>query len=209
MPLNESRFIQARPYLFHLTSRTNLACIRDERALFSASYLLHRAGRMDLNRVRRIDPTKIDVDGDTVELRDQRPLHRGPMRLEGGWTYEDFVEHVNGLVFFWPGGENGPISYGVRHFARYREETPVIIRIPTGELIRGGRRVLYSRCNSGAPRCSRGMHARRGPNTFVGADQFDGRPGQVVEVAFQGRIAIPRSAMRSGVGGEIWRPLWN
>ncbi|GMU80393.1 MAG: hypothetical protein AMXMBFR47_02640 [Planctomycetota bacterium] len=207
MPLDESRFIRTRPYLFHLTSRQNLGRIRELRTLHSAASLLERAGRMELNTIRRVDHFAIEVDGEAVSLRDQKPLHRGPMRLEGGWTYEDFVAHVNSLVFFWPGSEEQPIDYGARHFERYRHEGPVIIRIPSGELIGNGAESLYSRCNSGAPRCSRRKHAPRGPDTFVPAARFDGKPGNVVEVAFSGQVAIPDAATVRGVEGGRWQAL--
>lgn len=207
MPVDESRFVRTRPYLFHLTSRQNLGRIRASRMLHCAAVLLERAGRMALNTVRRREHVAVEIDGEVATLRDQKPLHPGPMRLEGGLTYEDFVAHVNGLVFFWPGGEDEPIGYGQRHFARYRDERPVILRIPSDALIGSGAASLYSRCNSGAPRCSRGVHAPRGPETFVTAARFDGRAGEVVEVAFSGQVGIPGSARVRDFEDGRWRPL--
>jgi hypothetical protein len=129
------------------------------------------------------------------------------MNLPEGFEYEDFVELVNGLVFFWPGDESNPIMHGQRHFDRYRNERPVILRVPTRDIIADGNPALYSNCNSGAPRCSRGKYAPRGPSTFVAANQFLGAPGRVIEVVFSGSVALPMTTVVKSVDATRWQRL--
>jgi hypothetical protein len=71
----------------------------------------------------------------SVSVRDQAPLHPGNMRLEPGWTLSTFVRYLNDRVFFWPGTDRGPISYGARHYERYLSEGPMIIRVRTASII--------------------------------------------------------------------------
>jgi hypothetical protein len=57
------------------------------------------------------------------------------MRLQDGCTFEDIIEDLNNRAFFWPGTEHGPNDHGRRHFARYANERPLLIRAATSELI--------------------------------------------------------------------------
>ena len=196
MPFDHAHFARSRPYLYHLTARENLAGIAAERRLRSAAQSLEAAGRGWEKRVRRPEGRPIRVDGRTVHLRDQGPLRRGNVGLRDGWTFEDLVEYLNHHVFFWPGTAEGPNDYGQRHFARYQQLTPdelAILRIPTQALIQANldKGPGFSRCNSGSPRWSGGKIAERGPNTFVGAEQFDGAAGRVVEVVYVGQVRLP------------------
>src|SRR5581483_7577535 len=109
-------FSSRRPHLYHLTDRRNIRRITATGTLESAAQLLTRASDRDAIRIRRPLSRAALVDGEAAHIRDQAPLHAGAMELERGWEFGDFVAHLNERVFFWPGTERGPISYGVRHF---------------------------------------------------------------------------------------------
>jgi hypothetical protein len=101
------KFITLRPFLYHLTAQENLARLRASRSIVSASELMKRAGRTDLLRVRRKGHEVIEVDGQRISLRDQKPLHSGNILFAEGFTFEDFVESLNCRIFFWPGKNLG------------------------------------------------------------------------------------------------------
>ena len=128
-----------------------------------------------------------------ILVRDQAPLHSGNLELPNGFSFADFIESINRNVFFWPGTEAGPISYGLRHFERYRQERPVLLRVDYQSLILSNPAAipLFCKYNSGAPRCSNGKKSPRGLNTFLSAVAFNGTPSQVVEVTFRSAIKLP------------------
>jgi len=154
---------------------------------------MRRAGRVDLLRVRRPVHERISLENDVVWLRDQAPLHRGNLDLPAGFSFDDLVESLNKRTFFWPGTASGPNNYGVRHFERYREEHPALLRVNFRSLLHANPDAvpLHCRYNSGAPRCSYGRKSPRGPNTFLSAADFNGTPGQVAEVTFCGEVELP------------------
>jgi len=145
----------------------------------------------------------------TTLLRDQSPLHQGNIALVGGYTYDDVIEQINRWIFFWPGTAEGPISYGVRHFERYREENPVILRMNIRSLLGSNPEVQpkFCRYNSGSPRCSNGAKSPRGPETFVPAGKFAETPGKVVEVTFEESIVLPADTTIGNHPNGPWRPL--
>src|SRR5438270_422789 len=104
-------FAPARPYLYHLTSKDNLASIRESARLESVCALLEKAGRRDLVRQRREGHTPIRIGGRDIWLRSQEPLHAGNIDFQDSWKLEDLVACLNELVFFWPGQRHGPIDY--------------------------------------------------------------------------------------------------
>ncbi len=162
--------------------------------------------------MRRPEGRRIRVDGRTVHLRDQGPLHRGNAGLQDGWTFEDLVEYLNQHVFFWPGTVEGPNDYGQRHFARYQQLTPdglAILRIPTLSLIQPNldKGPGFSQCNSGSPRWSGGKIAERGPDTLAGAERFEGGPGRVVEVVYVGQVRLPAEDDWVSSMSEKWAQL--
>lgn len=202
-------FANARPFLFHLTHRDNLPHIRDLSRLFPASVLMRRANCIELLRSVRRGSRQLIVDGRTITVRDQDRLYKGNMRVPNGFTFEDLVEMLNGRVFFWPGTEDGPISYGRRHFERYQDEKPVIIRVPTESLLAANPAVLPRFCkyNSGSPRCSNGIRSPRGPETFLSAEGFDGTPSTVVEATFDTEILLPVGTHFGTHPSGPWRKL--
>lgn len=116
------------------------------------------SGRGDLLRVKRRDHELITIGDDVIRVRDQAPLHEGNAAFPVGYTFGDFIENLNSRVFFWPGNCDGPISYGIRHFERYRDERPVIIRASVESVMKANPDAEPQFCayNSGSPRCSKG-----------------------------------------------------
>jgi hypothetical protein len=207
MSISHTSLVKLRPYLFHLTAASNVERILRNRRIESALALLVAADRRELVRQRRRGHVQVEVDRETVQLRDQAPLHRGNMALEEGWAFEDFVEHLNERVFFWPGTASGPISYGMRHYERYKDEGPAILRVATAALVAENVHSppLFCRYNSGSPRCSNGHKSPRTAQTFVAADRAEFGVGGVVEVTFVGTVRLPRHVEVGGAPGGPWR----
>ncbi len=199
MPLELSQFVKTRPYLYHLTARSNLKLIVASGRLRTAADLFAEAGENQLLRQRRRESRIVVCGGERVHVRDQAPLHAGNLKLGAKWTFEDFVEHLNGHVFFWPGTETGPIGYGKRHFERYAEEDHVVLVLKTDEMFsaQADSEPRFCRFNSGSPRCTGGQPSPRGPDTFVLARDFADTPSSVVEVTFRGSVSLPKGDLRT------------
>src|SRR6266536_6073616 len=140
--------------------------------LHSANHFFELAGNRSGAHTRRKGHLSQQVNGTVVMIRDQDPLHRGNVRLKEGWDFADLVFYLNDHVYFWPGGIYGPIAYGHRHFARYHEEDAAILRVPTRLLFdeNAPSLPLFSKYNSGAPRCVQGNGSPRGSDTFSPAE---------------------------------------
>lgn len=207
MAIPHEKLLELRPYMFHLTAAANVERILRMRRLESTASILRRAGRMDVARFRRRDHVSVEIDGERVQLRDQAPLHEGNMALDANWTFGDFVEHLNERVFFWPGGPEGPISYGVRHYERYSDEKPTILRIATEALLANNqdRPPHFCRYNSGSPRCSNGKKSPRTARTFVRGELAEFGVGSVVEVTFVGDVRLPARVEVGSHPGGPWR----
>lgn len=209
MPVDPRVFAQKSPYLYHLTASANLPAIRRTRTIESAALLAKRGERADLLCVRRPSHVTLQIDGETAVLRDQAPLHAGNMRLEGGWTFAQFVESLNSRVFFWPGTERGPIDYGQRHYARYASERPAILRVAFSSLTthNAASVPLFCKYNSGSPRWSNGTAPVRGAETFQSAENAQFSAGQVIEVTFLDRIHLPMDVEQSEHPDGPWALL--
>jgi hypothetical protein len=209
VPFDLLGYGRLRPYLYHLTARSNLSRVRDGRTLESAASLAARAHQSALLEVRRPTHVPIVVEGEQVVLRDQAPLHAKNMRLEDGWTFERFIAHLNQRVFFWPGREDGPNDYGWRHFARYESEKPVVVRVRFADLVESNPQVapLFAKFNSGSPRWSNGEPPYRGSRTFVPAETAPFSASDVVEVTFQGHVFLPADTEVADAPGGDWSPL--
>jgi hypothetical protein len=199
--------LRLRPYLFHLTDSRNMQRILRTRVLEPASRILTAAGREDFLGVKRPTHLEVSVGSDSIFLRDQAPLHSGNMKLPRTWKFETFVRELNDRVFFWPGSAAGPIDYGIRHFARYEAEKPSIIRVRLAALLEAndGVEIQVCRYNSGSPRWSRGIPARRGPSTFVSPSRAGFRASQIVEVAVAGPLHVPGDVEIGSNPAGPWR----
>jgi hypothetical protein len=210
MSFSLDAFERTRPFLFHLTASHNLDRIRKQRKLFSAIALMRDAGQEVWGNKKRSGHLSVEIGGQLVVIRDQDPLYEGNVDLQGGWTFSTLIKALNNQVFFWPGTKEGPISYGVRHVERYRDEKPVLLRLPFSQLVseNKSRPPFFCKYNSGAPRCSGGTGSPRGPNTFVNANDATFTPGKVVEVVFREQISLPEITEYSSSLSNSWNRLY-
>ena len=93
--------------LTHYTHKCNRPAIEESGRILSARSLMELHGRMDLARVKRKRCEQI-APGVThgVILRDQSVLRKSRVK-ECSMDFEDFVEYLNGHVFFWADTDNG------------------------------------------------------------------------------------------------------
>jgi hypothetical protein len=210
MPFTLARYAQLRPFLYHLTARANHSRIAELRRLESTAVLLVASRSIDALRVRRRSHLPLRIGAHQVLVRDQAPLHAGNVAFAEGWNLADLVADLNRRVFFWPGGVQGPISYGQRHFARYAVEMPLIIRVRAEALFQSNpeRTPLFCRYNSGSPRCNGGRPSPRGPDTFLSAECCQYGPANVVEVTFLDTVMLPPDVECADHPGGSWRPLF-
>jgi len=203
MVLDIQAFTKLRPYLFHATARSNLACIRDERALLSPSLLSGDTA------TQRDKPLMVWRGPFRITLRDQLPLQRGHVQLCGGWTRSDLIEALNARVFFWPGNADEPIAHGTRLMSAYATQDEAVLRIPFRTLLAANPAKPPEFCayNSGAPRTTAGRKSPRGPAIFTTAARWAFPLSRVVEVAFVRGVALPPDTMIKT--GSNWVPLWN
>ena len=203
------KFKKARPFLFHLTARANIARIRRSRRLQSTSELLQEAGRQEHSTQRRASHLRLSIGEDEAWLRDQTPLHARNIAFEEGWDLPRLVALLNARVFFWPGGASGPIESGRRHFEHYQSagEDVMILRVPTSSLLdaNAGNEPQLCRYNSGAPG-GRGGPWPRGAATFQPASTCAFTPGEVKEVTFLNSVLLPQDTEMSP-DGETWSRL--
>ena len=186
-------YLTVRPYLYHLTHKNNLNNLRKTGQLFPALTLMQMGGREDLIRKRRPGHVSVSVDGETIFLRDQHPLHAGNAKFPRGYSFEDLVENLNRRVFFWPGTATTIVTSGLNHFECYRQEKPILLRVKFQSLLDSnpGATPLFCQFNSGSPRCVHGERSPRGPKTFISAEDFRYTPSRVVEVTFDSHLMLP------------------
>lgn len=204
MAFDLSRFIAIRPYVYHLTSSSNLKRMLSSGEIQCASKLLRKAGKEGLITKRRNSSLKVVIDGHDIEIRDQQPLYEGKTQLVGGWTFQDLIATLNDHVFFWPGTASGPIDYGVRHYERYIDEKPAILRIKTANLIETNAAPLVCKYNSGSPRTTQGTGSPRGPDTFIAAFKASFLPSQVRELTFKSVVSLPSQVESSATPYGPW-----
>ncbi len=202
------RFIEIRPFAYHVTQRPNLRRLARTRQLHSAADLIRRSGELCLLRARRANPRPINVDGQVVVLQDQGPLLFANAQLDAEWTEGDFVEFLNEHVFFWPGIQSGPIKYGERLLSHYEQQGPAVIRVRTASLLAENHQLnpLFCAFNSGAPRMQGGRRVRRGRDLFLPAETFSRPPSGAVELAFRGTVALPSNSEFADPTGR-WAPI--
>lgn len=192
--MDRKDFISKTPYVYHLTNKDNLDFIVSQGKLFSTVMLAEMAlgvqAAGDFLRTRRNDHTLLQLNGVAVSIRDQQPITRALDRcLTDNWTREDFIYFLNQRVFTWPNLKRLNI-----HFSRYEAESPIILRLPTDELLRINQDPLLTNLNSGATRCIpkyRGAPPR-GKNTFKLIEEYPGTPGSVAEVTFLQKCILPK-----------------
>ena len=189
--MQHADFAATRPRVYHLTARSNMDRIRAAGSLIPAAEHFRAAGREDLVRSRRAQAVALTPG---VSIRDQAPLYEGNCGLADGFTFADLIALLNEHVFFWPGTAEGPIRPGRNHIGRYAgSEDVVVLSLPTLALLQANAAVPARCCryNSGSPRCNRGRRSPRHAGLFVPMSEWEGTPGDVVELVFRGRVVLP------------------
>jgi hypothetical protein len=92
---------------------------------------------------------------------------------------------------------------------KYAAKDTAMLRMGFKELCDENRGVdpQFCRFNSGAPRQYKGRPSPRGPNTFLKADEWHGRPSEVVEVSFSSSVRLPKTC-EVLESGSHWERLW-
>ena len=199
-----------RPFAYHTSGQENFNAIRRRSELRSASDILEGTGHDDLLTNRRKSSVTLQVNGETVVIRDNRPLRPASVRLLGGWSLSDLLKELNSRVFLWPGSENGPIRRGRSHFERYEAEGPVFtIRVPLPSLLAANhdRDLWVTRCNSGSARHHGGQPVPRGPSTFQLPEEATFRASEVIELSYVGGARLPTDAHWSESLAGPWRVM--
>ena len=211
MSLDLQHLLNLRPYLYHLTARSNIEHIRADQRLKPANKIFAESGNMEVARELRRGPRRVSVNNRIIHIRDQDRLHGGNITFRGGWNIFDLVYHLNEHVFFWPGWENGPIKSGQNHFERYSNERPepVVLKIPFADLLRENPKALPLVCrfNSGAPSCHAGKGVPRGPETFATLTAFRDPPSAVKEITFRCELQLPGSTVVRSLNHKHWVSL--
>ena len=178
-----------------------------QQKLVSASKFLVESGRAKDNSQRRTKSLALSIDGSETTIRDQQPLHAGNIDFEGAWGLGDLVDYLNHYVFFWPGKQDGPSNYGIRHYYRYENAGSIMLRVKTSEILEVNKDTgpKFCKFNSGAPRCSAGRKSPRGPNTFVSANSAPYNAGEVVEVVFKETVRLPSNIEYSDYPNGTWQ----
>ncbi len=203
------RLLTLRPWLYHLTSSTNVRLLRSSRRLVSAAQIFREAGRVEEVHLIRRGPRHVLWQDATVTVCDQDAFRPGHIRLQGGLTIADVLELLNRRVYFWPGDGDGPIKSGMNHFERYRGSKPSILRMPFDAPLKANPKALPELCafNSGAPRTSQGQKTPRGNATFLKSTAFPRPPSSVIEVTFVGEMTLPETVEIGRSPTGPWRPL--
>jgi hypothetical protein len=204
------RLVELRPYAFHTSGRENFSAIRRHGELRSARSILEATGYEYLLVERRKASATVNVNGQIVVIRDNRPLRPGSIDLQGGWSLSDWLMELNSRVFLWPGKEDGPIQRGRAHFDRYASEGAVfVIRMPTHSIITANpdRELWVTRCNSGSARHIAGKPVPRGPATFQLPANAPFPPAEVIELSYRGAARLPSDAQWSTSLEGPWKAL--
>jgi len=205
--VNINDFVQKRPFLYHLTDHRNYEIIKESRVIYSTRDLVYMSEIDDKEsflRSRRPYHTQIQVEDNTIYIRDQRPISEKALSkcLTNGWKCVDYIYHLNRRVFFWPTKERL-----IRHFNRYKGENPIIIRVSTKDLFGLNPHSEFCRLNSGATRPNSylgGIPPLRGLETFRQAEDYGFTVSSVAEVTFQNNCTIPDQISISNNPLENW-----
>ena len=179
--------------LTHYTHKCNLPAIRKSGKIWCAHSLMEQHGRLDLARARRKHSEKIAPG---VILRDQSVLKKGRIKAYA-MDFDEFVEYLNGHVFFWADTVNGnKARHGFRR--KYKRPDHVGLRCHLDDLRSANRGVsiLFAPYNS----AWEGMWL---PFCPLESD----KEASAVEVNVPERVRLPDNTQQEGEDGE-WRPFF-
>jgi len=191
---------EQHPLLYHLTERDAVATIRAH-GLWSAAALvrgcgLDTAGENRLLRRRRERTARLDHPTfGRIAISDNDPIHIGPLErcLDDGLTPPDWLEILNGYVFFWTDEKD---AHGLRNARNNRMRNKSLLIFDTFSLVSAYfDNVALCPINSGAAKRNA---PRRGYSTFASAGEADFRhwrrsrglatPDKIKEIVVQGGI---------------------
>lgn len=204
------KLCKLRPIAYHICSSTNFESIRASRLLISVCTLLCGTEYESHLHGRRNDSLRVTVNGQEIEVPDQRPLRPGSLHLPVGYSINEYVNELNARVFLWAGTETGPVPSGKRHVAhRARQGKVSILRVPLASLCETnfGSELQVTFCNSGSARHQSGHPVSRGPNIFQSPLSAVKSPSKVVEITCRGQIALPPDTLWSENLHESWTNL--
>lgn len=217
MAFTRDHFIRHRRWLYHFTAPDNLALLGAERAMLSAAAWVERANAFRAGQIpdvhaflgtARLQRHPLDVGpGLVVMINDQWPLRSEEFFFALRGTYEDFIGHLNSLVFFWPGDDNGARPRGeLAETFEARYHAYGCLRVPTTDAWGLETPVMFCRYNSGAPQ--RRDRIERGPHIFVSCTDPELMTADVAEVVFPHRLALANGTEWRPPGHVQWQPLF-
>lgn len=205
----KEEFIQQTPFLYHLTDRRNLPSIKKWGRLYSTVDLVGKSGIQNANEYlhsQRPQHTSLIINGYEVFVRDQKPLNRALDKcLTDNWTREDYIYHLNKRVFTWP-----TINRLVKHYNRYENENPLILKFATEEILALNSNVEITRLNSGATRplgVLGGVAPPRGKDTFKPFEEYDLSIKSVAEVTFLSSCLLPATFDIGSTPSSVWEKI--
>jgi hypothetical protein len=202
------KFIEKRPFLYHLTDQKNIQLIIKYGRLFSTNKLIERAGKEEyipIKRTKRLNHYELEFNGEIYSIRDQQPISEKALKkcLTHDWECADYFEFLNNRVFMWP-----TLDRLSRHYNRYVSENPTILRFETNSLFEVNQNVKFSRLNSGATRANSylgGKPPERGNETFILAVDYTNSISSVAEVTFEEECILPETFYLSNSPDGIWK----
>jgi len=187
-------------WLTHYTDSRNLDAIRETGALHCALSMMDANERARYAKEKREESLPLESG---AVLRDQRPLSDRIVFCDGA-KLSEFIEYLNGHVFFWPGfyrGEQCRKSF----CKKYRYPKHVGLRCKLGDLRtkNPGTAFLFSRYNSGAtPR-----NPKKSPRCLRLFQPLEKRNGKsLVEVVVRTKVCLPDNTEEE-YATEKWRPF--
>lgn len=187
-------FCDKRPYLYHLTDRTNLPIILKTKSLFStkdiANFALPKKDVKGFLRGKRDNHVTLTANGIEYKIRDQKPILLTVLnRSLSGGDAGDFIELLNTRVFWWP-----TLTRLIRHYNRYESESPIILRVNSADILELNKNVEFCHLNSGATRCHPkygGNAPTRGKDSFLGPEFYNKGITSIAEVTFVDGCYLP------------------
>ena len=210
MGFSTNELFRLRPFAYHTSCLENFRAIQRHLELRSATEILEGTRHAQLLGRRRTRSVALEIAGERIVIRDNKPLRPGSLLLTHGWQLHDWLRELNSRVYFWPGTAQGPIRPGRAHCERYAGESPVfVIRMPTRSLVNSNktRQLWVARCNSGSARHHSGRPVQRGPDTFQRPATAGFRPSKIVEFTYKHRATLPVDATWSESLDGPWLPL--
>ena len=192
--------------LIHYTDRRNLERIKETGTLRSALCLMREAKDMSYEKQKR----KQSVQVGNAVLRDQQPLNSRIVFCDGA-TLPEFIEYLNGHVFFWPSSGEGK-QYRMNFRKKYKHPKHIGLRCRLSDLCsaNGKKDILFSPYNSGsAPQVSLEKSPRH-LNLFQSLKSRKSKSCKnktLVEIVIKGEIRLPHNTEYEKKV-EKWVPLF-